>query len=111
MTETNPLIEAEHEDGCLVLRLSGEIDLSNVESLGARIERLTADATDAVIDLTAITFIDSGGLRLLKRVTTAASGRETRLALVAPPGSIVRNVLDMTRLSDELTVRDSIPAD
>ena len=68
----------------------------------------SANVGEVVIDLTAIDFIDSRGLRLLKRISTAVAGRNATFAVVAPPDSIARSVLDMTRMSDELAVRDSL---
>ena len=100
-------MEAERVDGRVVIRLAGEVDLSNVESLEEQIERATADVQDVVIDLTEIEFIDSRGLRLLKRISTTVAGQDATFAIVAPPDSIARSVLDMTHMSDELTVRDA----
>ena len=80
MTDPGPLMQAEFEDGRVLVRLSGEVDLSNVEGLEAQIEDTIADARDVVIDLTAIEFIDSRGLRLLNRVASsvAATRRNAR---------------------------------
>ncbi len=108
--ETDPIVclmEAEHADGRVVIRLGGEIDLSNVESLENQIHLATADVRDVVIDLTAVDFIDSRGLRLLKRVSTAVAGQNATFTVVAPPDTIARSVLDVTHMSDELTVRDA----
>jgi anti-sigma B factor antagonist len=109
MIDPTPLLRSEYEDGRLVILLSGEIDLSNAESLETRIGQAiqVANVTEVVIDLTAIDFIDSRGLRLLTRISTAVAGRGAMLAVVAPPDSIARSVLDMTHMSDELAVRDS----
>ena len=108
MTEPGPLMQAEVEDGRVLVWLSGEVDLSNVEGLEAQIEDTIADARDVVIDLTAIEFIDSRGLRLLNRVASSVGGRDGTLVVVAPPNCVARSVLDMTGMSQELTVRDSI---
>ena len=108
MTDPRPLMQTEGENGRIVVRLSGEIDLSNVDGLEAQIESAIADAGDVVIDLTAIDFIDSRGLRLLKRVSTAVADRDGTLLIVAPASSIARSVLDMTGMSQELAVRDTV---
>ena len=108
MTDPRPLMQTDGEDGRVVVRLSGEIDLSNVDGLEAQIDERIADAQDVVIDLTAIDFIDSRGLRLLKRVSTAVAGRDGTLLIVAPASSIARSVLDMTGMSQELAVRDAV---
>ena len=105
MTDLRPLMQTDGEDGRVVVTLSGEIDLSNVDGLEAEID----DAiSDVVIDLTAIDFIDSRGLRLLKRVSAAVAGRDGTFLIIAPPSSIARSVLDMTGMSQELAVRDAL---
>jgi anti-anti-sigma factor len=103
------LLRSEYEDGRLVILLSGEIDLSNAETLETRIDQAihVATVSKVVIDLTAVDFIDSRGLRLLTRIATAVAGRGSTFAVIAPPDSIARSVLDMTRMTDELAVRDS----
>ena len=108
MTDPRPLMQADGEDGRVVVRLSGEIDLSNVDGLEAQIDDAISDVRDVVIDLTSVDFIDSRGLRLLKRVSTAVAGRDGTLLIVAPASSIARSVLDMTGMSQELVVRDAV---
>ena len=108
MTDPRPLMQTDGEDGRVVVRLSGEIDLSNVDGLEAQIDDAISDVPDVVIDLTAIDFIDSRGLRLLKRVSAAVAGRDGTLLIVAPASSIARSVLDMTGMSQELAVRDAL---
>jgi len=108
MTDPPPLMQTDGEDGRVVVRLTGEIDLSNVDGLEARIDEAIWDVREVVIDLTAIDFIDSRGLRLLKRVSAVVAGRDGTLVVVAPASSIARSVLDMTGMSQELVVRDAI---
>ena len=108
MTDPRPLMRTEEEDGRVVVRLAGEIDLSNVDGLEAQIDSAIAHAQDVVIDLSAIDFIDSRGLRLLKRVSAAVAGRDGTLLVVAPAGSVARSVLDMTGMSQELVVHDAV---
>jgi anti-sigma B factor antagonist len=107
MTDPRPLMQSDSKDGRVVVSLSGEIDLSNVDGLEAEIDDVISDARDVVIDLTAIDFIDSRGLRLLKRVSAVVDGRDGTLLIIAPAGSIARSVLDMTGMSQELVVRDA----
>ena len=108
MTDPRPLMQTEGEGGRVVVRLTGEIDLSNVDGLEAQIDSAIAHAQDVVIDLSAIDFIDSRGLRLLKRVSAAVAGRDGTLLVVAPAGSVARSVLDMTGMSQELAVQDAV---
>jgi anti-sigma B factor antagonist len=100
----------EKENGSVLVSLSGEVDLSNAESVQTGIERATAGADRIVIDLTAIEFFDSSGLRLLKQLSTDAVGANVPFIVVAPPNSIARSVLDITSMSEELAVEDSLHA-
>jgi anti-sigma B factor antagonist len=102
-------LESDHEDGRVVIRLSGEIDLTNVGRLEEQIEGAIADARDVVIDLTEVHFLDSGGLRLLSRVSTAAADHNQSFVVVAPPDSIARSVIDIAGMTGELIVRDAPP--
>ena len=108
MTDPRPLMQTEGEGGRVVVRLTGEIDLSNVDGLEAQIDGAIAHAQDVVIDLSGIDFIDSRGLRLLKRVSAAVAGRDGTLLVVAPASSVARSVLDMTGMSEELAVQDAV---
>ena len=47
MTDPRPLMRTEEEDGRVVVRLAGEIDLSNVDGLEAQIDGAIAHAQDA----------------------------------------------------------------
>ena len=108
MTDPRPLMRTEEEDGRVVVRLAGEIDLSNVDGLEAQIDSAIAHAQDVVIDLSAIDFIDSRGLRLLNRVASSVGARDGTLVVVAPPNCVARSVLDMTGMSQELAVQDAV---
>ena len=92
MTDPRPLMQAECEDGRVVVRLSGEIDLSNVDGLEAQIDDAIADARDVVIDLTAIEFIDSRGpaapeSRLGSRCRPRRNARRRRSGELASPAA------------------------
>lgn len=104
------LMKFEDENGSVLVSLSGEVDVSNAESLKTGIERATSGADRIVIDLTAVEFFDSSGLRLLKQLSTGASRANVTFVVVAPPNSVARSVLDITSMSDELAVEDSLQA-
>ncbi|MFP3988909.1 STAS domain-containing protein [Streptomyces sp. E11-3] len=70
-----------------VLELHGEIDFLATAELTPRIEALTAhQAADLIVDLTRVSFMDAGGLRLLVRVRdhVACRGGELRVVRGAP---------------------------
>jgi anti-anti-sigma factor len=92
-----------------VVRITGEIDISNAETLRADIEAAIADVGDRLVDLTGVTYINSHGLRMLQRFAAAASDRGGRLTVVAPPGGAAARLLALTGMADALEVLEEPP--
>ncbi len=87
-------------DGVPTIRLSGEIDMSNVETLRRTIEPVVARASDKVIfDLGELSFMDSSGIALLLQVSA-----KSRTVRVLRPSPLVKRMIDATGLSDILKV-------
>jgi anti-anti-sigma factor len=81
--------------GVTVLRLDGELDLATAPELSAAVQQAFAGgAHPVVLDMAAVGFIDSTGVRTLLEAQQLA-GRD--LVLMAPSGAVTR-VLDLTRL-------------
>jgi anti-anti-sigma factor len=102
-------LRVESEDGNVVVYLSGDVDLSNAERLETEIRRAVVGADSIVIDLEAVEFLDSSGLRLLKRLSVGATEANANFVVVAPPNSVARSVIEIVSMSDELAVQDSLP--
>ena len=100
-------MEREQRDGLVIVRLGGEIDLSTSNALQARLERAVDGCAQVVVDLAGIEYIDSQGLRLLKRLSNSLAARDATLELVAPPESVARDVLELTRMGDDIAIRDA----
>jgi anti-anti-sigma factor len=107
MTDELALMQREDVDGTVVVRLSGEIDLSNADELHGRIRHMVSGAPIAVVDLAGIAYIDSQGLRLLERLSDQLEGEGGRLEVVAPPDCVARDVLELTGMSEDITIRDA----
>src|SRR3954468_16492366 len=69
-------VATELADGTAIVRLSGELDIATADDLKEALEILELGADDRlVIDLSAVGFMDSSGLRILiaaQREATAA---------------------------------------
>ncbi|HEY4348745.1 MAG TPA: STAS domain-containing protein [Gaiellaceae bacterium] len=100
-------IQIERADDSLLVRLSGEIDLSNSDRLHQQLENAVDGWRSVVIDLTEITYLDSQGLRLIKQLCNKANRDQTELQFVAPPTSFARQVLEMAQMSDYTEIRDT----
>lgn len=83
-----------------VVRLRGEIDLSNVEALyKVAEEAVTNHDAGLVVDLSGVTFLDSTGLRLVFRLARRLGDRQQSLRLVVPEGARIARVLDFAGVS------------
>lgn len=93
-------IAVEEECGVAVLRLRGEIDGTTVAAFDRGPRSGTAPA---VIDASAVTFLDCRGLRFLVRQTATARGCGRAPALRRPT-RVVRRVLDVTGTGGLFTI-------
>lgn len=88
------------DQGRPVVLLSGEIDASNAQSLRERIAGAVGNQADGVVlDLSAVTYLDSSGLRLVFSLARDLRDRHQDLALVVPRSSRVRRPLDLGGVS------------
>jgi len=91
---------ARDPSGALVVKLSGEIDMSNADSLGRAFDELVVPGTDnVVIDLTALDFMDSSGIAMLLRVTADVDTVHLR-----NPSKVIRRIIESTGLGDVLRI-------
>ena len=68
-------IEPRGADACIV-RASGELDRSTADRLSSALDAARADGVTTLLDLSAVSFIDLAGLRLLLRTARAADAHE-----------------------------------
>jgi anti-sigma B factor antagonist len=84
----------------IVIMLSGEIDLSNVESLREKIEPVVSKRVQQVVfDLRELSFMDSSGIALLLQL--AAQSQSVR---IRKPSALVRKMIEATGLSEVLPI-------
>jgi anti-sigma B factor antagonist len=84
--------------GTLTIRLSGEIDLSSVDAIRARIDAGSGPAPRRVVfEMSELRFIDSSGLALL--LSVAARTEQVELA---NPSTILRRVIELSGLASTL---------
>jgi anti-anti-sigma factor len=79
------------------MRLIGELDISTVEAAARSMSVMAGSATNASIDLSELTFIDSSGVRLLLNVLRDQRAKGGDLVLHAPTET-VRHVFDILGL-------------
>ena len=102
-------VRLEEVNGALVAHLAGEVDLSNVEVVRATIIDRVSPETDAlVLDLSETTYLDSTGVRLLFELTQRLHARRRQLRLVVTDEALVRRVILLTKLDEQVPLHDSV---
>lgn len=81
-------------DGPAVLRLTGEIDLSNADDVRDRVMGAGA-VRPLVLDLDGLDYVDSAGIRVLDEVADAFAANGWPLRIVVSPDAVVRRVLEL----------------
>jgi stage II sporulation protein AA (anti-sigma F factor antagonist) len=99
----------EHEDRCLI-RLDGEVDMSNAPDVWSKMVDAISNSVSAVtIDLSPTRYLDSAGIRLLFQLADLLGSRRRDLVLVVPEDAPIRHSLELTGLpgvARVLTVAD-----
>ncbi|MGW0802887.1 STAS domain-containing protein [Nonomuraea sp. NPDC002799] len=97
-----------HHGELVVVSLAGEMDLDNV----SRVRRCLDEAVEThgsrlVVDLTALTFIDTTGLGVLVRRLATMRDQDGTMSLVATDGQVLRR-LRRTNLASLFPIYDTL---
>jgi anti-sigma B factor antagonist len=103
-------LETRTEGAVAHLILSGEFDLAGVQVFEARLAEVEAREPRAiVVDLSAVEFMDSSGLRALVTGDERSRQAGKRFAIVPGPPQ-VRRVFEITQLEERLDLVDDAAA-
>jgi anti-sigma B factor antagonist len=81
----------------LVAHVTGEVDMSNAEELGATVIGATPSEVDGVVlDLSAVDYLDSAGIYVIYGMRSSLQARGQDLILVIPERSPVYDALRLT---------------
>ncbi|MFT4048485.1 MAG: STAS domain-containing protein [Solirubrobacterales bacterium] len=101
-------VSASTAPGVATFTLRGELDIATADQLTAELDALeSAAGSRRVIDLSAVSFMDSTGLRVLIAANRAAEGGEYEL-IVVTGDSPARRVLELTRMDEHMSVVDAL---
>ncbi|MEE9296404.1 MAG: STAS domain-containing protein [Phycisphaerae bacterium] len=93
-----------HEDGGIVVRLTGEIDLHQSPQFHQQLVALCDEQPQRLIlDLSAVRYIDSSGVGSMVEIFRRLK-KEGRLMILVSPSERVRGVLEITRLDEFFTI-------
>jgi anti-anti-sigma factor len=105
----------ERGEHCLV-RVVGEVDISNAGEVLTEIETAVPDETWSIaLDLTEATYMDSAGVQLLFMLAERLRARRRRLRMIVPEDAPLRDVLELTgvpkcvALEPTLNEEDDLP--
>jgi anti-anti-sigma factor len=81
-----------------VVKLCGEIDISNADQVGAELARFLAEGTRRlVVDMSALEFMDSSGIAMLLHAAAQVDSISVRR-----PSPVVRRIIEATGLETTL---------
>ncbi len=93
------LEEGHDASGAPVVRLIGEIDISNADEIAAELDAVAREGSQLVIDLAGLEFMDSSGIAMLLRAAARVDTLELR-----NPSSTVRRIIECTGLTEILRI-------
>ena len=83
----------------------GELDLDSVRALASELDdAVAADCPRLILDLSAVTLVDSRAFGAMMKVQHRFSGQGRTLAVVAPNGSAAAVILELTGLRSRFSV-------
>jgi anti-sigma B factor antagonist len=101
-------VSVNSDAGTHTVALSGELDIATADQLTDALETVQPSSDDRlVIDLTAVSFMDSTGLRVLIAANRNAAAGGYSLVIVTGD-SPAKRVLELTRMDEHMQVVASI---
>lgn len=102
-------VECEQLGHVIIARVTGEVDLSNVEEVSVALtDAVAQNASSLLLDLTATTYLDSTGVRLVFELAERLHARRQELRLVVSDTAVVRRVLVLTHVGEQVPFHSSI---
>jgi stage II sporulation protein AA (anti-sigma F factor antagonist) len=108
MTETPFELRSTRVGDAVVVAIVGEIDMANAPEVSQAIDLGHDDATRVVIDLSEVTFLDSSALNAFVQSQQDLAQLDVAFRIVSPADHAVRNVFEITRLTEPLSVVESL---
>jgi anti-anti-sigma factor len=96
----------EQDDDRVTVHLAGELDYASAATGHLALARAGARATEIVIDLSRVVFVDASGVRFLLSAQRRARAADRRL-IIRQPSRSVRRMLELTGARPLLNVDDS----
>ena len=102
-------LASERHGAHVVVTLRGELDVFNAAGMTQAIEAsVPPDAHGAIIDLSAVGFLDSTAIRKLFALSGRLAERRQRVHVVSPEGSMVVRTLELVEFSRAAPMHDTL---
>ncbi|WUJ69492.1 STAS domain-containing protein [Kribbella soli] len=102
-------VDAWTSKGVQVVRISGEVDLTNAAEVREVISRIASvDESVIAVDLTETAYLDSSGIAMLFGLAERLTQSRQELRIVVPPDSPIRAALELTDLPRTIPVQHSL---
>jgi anti-anti-sigma factor len=89
----------------VVIAPEGELDLYSLGALGPQLDEAAgAEYPHLILDLSAVTLVDSTALGAIAQVQHRFNGRGRKLSVVAPPGSAAAVLLELSGLRSRFSL-------
>ena len=110
MTTPPPIFElhASFAGDILIVECAGELDMATSPQLSEAIEPAAGSVRRVVVDLSAVTFLDSSAMNALVHSQRTLASQGIVLRVVSPSARPVRRVFEITHLTELLNVVDSL---
>lgn len=107
MTEPIADVTTSTRDTGPLVRVTGEIDMSNADTVGDQI-RAAGIVAPVELDLSDVGFLDSSALYMLQQLSAEFDRAGGRLTIAVAPGTIVERLLTITHMDALLHIRGSL---
>lgn len=108
MTETPFELRSTRIGDAVVVAIVGEIDMATAPEVSSAINSRHGGAGRVVVDLSEVTFLDSSALNAFVQSQQALAQHDVAFRIVSPADHAVRNVFEITRLTEPLSVVGSL---
>ena len=107
MSEELATLVVDQRGEVVVARVSGEIDISNAQTIRSELITVALKGRGLALDLSALTYLDSAGIAMIDSLHRALHEDGRTLRIVAPPGAVVHRVLTLSSMAEIVPVDPS----
>jgi len=108
MTDTPFELRSTRIGDAVIVTIVGEIDMATAPEVSSAIDTAHDDAERVVVDLSEVTFLDSSALNAFVQSQQGLALHDIAFRIVSPADHAVRNVFEITRLTEPLRVVGSL---